>query len=224
MLKKYFPFLEWISNYRSDYFKRDLLAGITVAVLLIPQGMAYALIAGLPPIYGLYAALTPQIVYAFLGTSRQLAVGPVAMDSLLVAAGLSALAIVEPSQYIQMAILLALLMGAIQLLLGLFRMGFIVSFLSKPVISGFTSAAAIIIGFSQLKHLLGIQLSQSNQLHIVIESILQSNVPVHFATLIIGVLSVVLIIVIKNWNRKIPSALIAVVLGISWVYFNGLDK
>jgi SulP family sulfate permease len=224
VLKKYFPFLEWISNYRSDYFKRDLLAGITVAVLLIPQGMAYALIAGLPPIYGLYAALTPQIVYAFLGTSRQLAVGPVAMDSLLVAAGLSALAIVEPSQYIQMAILLALLMGAIQLLLGLFRMGFIVSFLSKPVISGFTSAAAIIIGFSQLKHLLGIQLSQSNQLHIVIESILQSNVPVHLATLIIGVLSVVLILVIKNWNRKIPSALIAVVLGISWVYFNGLDK
>lgn len=224
MLKKYFPFLEWISNYRSDYFKRDLLAGITVAVLLIPQGMAYALIAGLPPIYGLYAALTPQIVYAFLGTSRQLAVGPVAMDSLLVAAGLSALAIVEPSQYIQMAILLALLMGAIQLLLGLFRMGFIVSFLSKPVISGFTSAAAIIIGFSQLKHLLGIQLSQSNQLHIVIESILQSNVPVHFTTLIIGVLSAVLILVIKNWNRNIPSALIAVVLGISWVYFNGLDK
>ena len=201
-----------------------MLAGITVAVLLIPQGMAYALIAGLPPIYGLYASLTPQIVYAFLGTSRQLAVGPVAMDSLLVAAGLSALSIVEPSQYIQMTILLALLMGAIQLLLGLFRMGFIVSFLSKPVISGFTSAAAIIIGFSQLKHLLGIQLSQSNQLHIVIESILQSNVPVHFATLIIGVLSVVLILLIKNWNRKIPSALIAVVLGISWVYFNGLDK
>jgi len=201
-----------------------LLAGITVAVLLIPQGMAYALIAGLPPIYGLYASLTPQIVYAFLGTSRQLAVGPVAMDSLLVAAGLSALSIVEPSHYIQMAILLALLMGAIQLLLGLFRMGFIVSFLSKPVISGFTSAAAIIIGFSQLKHLLGIELSQSNQLHIVIESILQSNVPVHFTTLIIGVLSVVLILLIKNWNRKIPSALIAVVLGISWVYFNGLDK
>ncbi len=201
-----------------------MLAGITVAVLLIPQGMAYALIAGLPPIYGLYASLTPQIVYAFLGTSRQLAFGPVAMDSLLVAAGLSALSIVEPSQYIQMAILLALLMGAIQLLLGLFRMGFIVSFLSKPVISGFTSAAAIIIGFSQLKHLLGIQLSQSNQLHIVIESILQSNVPVHFATLIIGFLSVVLILLIKNWNRKIPSALIAVVLGISWVYFNGLDK
>ncbi|MDG1652898.1 MAG: sulfate permease [Flavobacteriaceae bacterium] len=223
-MKNYFPFLDWISNYRSAYFKRDLFAGLTVAVLLIPQGMAYALIAGLPPIYGLYAALTPQIIYAFLGTSRQLAVGPVAMDSLLVAAGLGALSITDPSQYVQMAILLALLMGGIQLLLGLLRMGFIVSFLSKPVISGFTSAAAIIIGFSQLKHLLGIQLSQSNQLHIVIESLIQSKVPIHFDTLIIGILSVFLILVFKNWNRKIPSALIVVVLGISWVYFNGLDN
>ena len=90
-------------NYRLEYFKNDLISGITVAIMLIPQGMAYALIAGLPPIYGLYAALTPQIVYAFLGTSKQLAVGPVAMDSLLVAAGLGALSIVGPSQYIQMA-------------------------------------------------------------------------------------------------------------------------
>ncbi|MBL6662229.1 MAG: sodium-independent anion transporter, partial [Flavobacteriaceae bacterium] len=122
-MKTYFPILTWLSDYKSDYFKSDLAAGITVAVLLIPQGMAYALIAGLPPLYGLYAALVPQIVYAFLGTSRQLAVGPVAMDSLLVAAGLGALSIVNPSQYIQMAILLALLMGALQLILGLLRMG-----------------------------------------------------------------------------------------------------
>ncbi len=224
MLKNYFPFLEWVSNYRSDYFKHDLVAGITVAVLLIPQGMAYALIAGLPPIYGLYAALTPQIVYAFLGTSRQLAVGPVAMDSLLVAAGLSALSIVEPTQYIQMAILLALLMGSIQLLMGFMRMGFIVSFLSKPVISGFTSAAAIIIGLSQLKHLLGIQLPQSNQLHVVFQSLIESKTPIHIATLSMGMISIVLILGIKKWNRKIPSALIAVVLGITWVYFNGLEQ
>ena len=97
-----------ISNYSSGFLKRDLFAGITVAALLIPQGMAYALIAGLPPIYGLYAALTPQIIYALLGTSRQLAVGPVALDSLLVATGLGALSIDDPSQYILMAIFLAL--------------------------------------------------------------------------------------------------------------------
>jgi len=201
-----------------------LLAGITVAVLLIPQGMAYALIAGLPPIYGLYAALTPQIVYAVLGTSRQLAVGPVAMDSLLVAAGLGALSLVSPSQYIQLAIALALIMGGIQFLLGLFRMGFIVSFLSKPVISGFTSAAAIIIGLSQLKHLLGVPLAQSNKLHVFIRSILESETVVHLPTLLIGVASIILITTIKRWNSKIPSALIAVIIGILWVYFGQQDK
>ena len=213
-----------ISNYSSGFLKRDLFAGITVAALLIPQGMAYALIAGLPPIYGLYAALTPQIIYALLGTSRQLAVGPVALDSLLVATGLGALSIDDPSQYILMAIFLAFLVGAIQLLMGLFRMGFIISFLSKPVIIGFTSAAAVIIGLSQLKHILGIELSQSNQLHIFIQSLINSNSSLHFMTIIISITSLVFILLIKKLNRKIPSALIAVILGILWVYFNGLDK
>ena len=213
-----------ISSYSSGSFKRDLFAGITVAALLIPQGMAYALIAGLPPIYGLYAALTPQIIYALLGTSRQLAVGPVAMDSLLVATGLGALSIDDPSQYILMAIFLAFLVGAIQLLMGLFRMGFIISFLSKPVIIGFTSAAAVIIGLSQLKYIMGIELSQSNQLHIFIQSLINSNSSLHFMTIIISITSVVFILLIKKLNRKIPSALIAVILGILWVYFNGLDK
>ena len=213
-----------ISNYSSGFLKRDLFAGITVAALLIPQGMAYALIAGLPPIYGLYAALTPQIIYALLGTSRQLAVGPVALDSLLVATGLGALSIDDPSQYILMAIFLAFLVGAIQLLMGLFRMGFIISFLSKPVIIGFTSAAAVIIGLSQLKYIMGIELSQSNQLHIFIQSLINSNSSLHFMTIIISITSVVFILLIKKLNRKIPSALIAVILGILWVYFNGLDK
>ena len=213
-----------ISNYSSGFLKRDLFAGITVAALLIPQGMAYALIAGLPPIYGLYAALTPQIIYALLGTSRQLAVGPVALDSLLVATGLGALSIDDPSQYILMAIFLAFLVGAIQLLMGLFRMGFIISFLSKPVIIGFTSAAAVIIGLSQLKYIMGIELSQSNQLHIFIQSLINSNSSLHFMTIIISITSLVLMLLIKKLNRKIPSALIAVTLGILWVYFNGLDK
>lgn len=212
--------MTWITDYKSVDLKSDLLAGITVAVLLIPQGMAYALIAGLPPIYGLYAALVPQIVYAVLGTSRQLAVGPVAMDSLLVAAGLGTLSIVDPSQYIQMAILLALLMGAIQFSLGLFKMGFIVDFLSKPVISGFTSAAAIIIGLSQIKHLIGIPISQSNKLHLFVASLINSEHAIHLPTLTIGIVSMLLIVLIKKWNAKIPSALIAVLIGSLWVYFS----
>ena len=186
--------------------------------------MAYALIAGLPPIYGLYAALTPQIIYAFLGTSRQLAVGPVAMDSLLVAAGLGTLTLVQPTQYIQMAILLAFLMGAIQLLLGFFRMGFIVSFLSKPVISGFTSAAAIIIGLSQLKNLVGLSLPQSNQLHKVILALFEVKEPMHLITVIISTVSILFIVFIKKWNRKIPSAIIAVTIGILAVSFFNLEK
>ena len=218
-MKTFIPILNWLPDYKSEYLKDDFIAGVTVAVLLIPQGMAYALIAGLPPIYGLYAALTPQIIYAFLGTSRQLAVGPVAMDSLLVAAGLGALSIVDSNQYIQMAILLALTIGAIQFLLGLLKMGFIVNFLSKPVISGFTSAAAIIICINQLKHVLGISISQSNKIHIFTSALMQSETPINLHSLIIGIVSIILLILIKSWSSKIPSALVIVVIGICWVTF-----
>mgnify|MGYP001214303638 FL=1 len=218
-MKTFIPILNWLPDYKSEYLKDDFIAGVTVAVLLIPQGMAYALIAGLPPIYGLYAALTPQIIYAFLGTSRQLAVGPVAMDSLLVAAGLGALSIVDSNQYIQMAILLALTIGAIQFLLGLLKMGFIVNFLSKPVISGFTSAAAIIICINQLKHILGISISQSNKIHIFTSALMQSETPINLHSLIIGIVSIILLILIKGWSSKIPSALVVVVIGICWVTF-----
>ena len=218
-MKNFIPILNWLPDYKSEYLKDDFIAGVTVAVLLIPQGMAYALIAGLPPIYGLYAALTPQIIYAFLGTSRQLAVGPVAMDSLLVAAGLGALSIIDSSQYIQMAILLALTIGAIQFLLGLLKMGFIVNFLSKPVISGFTSAAAIIICLNQLRHILGISISQSNKIHVFTSALMQSQTPINLHSLIIGIVSIILIILIKGWSSKIPSALVMVVIGICWVTF-----
>jgi SulP family sulfate permease len=218
-LKTFIPILSWLPDYKSEYLKDDFIAGVTVAVLLIPQGMAYALIAGLPPIYGLYAALTPQIIYAFLGTSRQLAVGPVAMDSLLVAAGLGALSIVDSNQYIQMAILLALTIGAIQFLLGLLKMGFIVNFLSKPVISGFTSAAAIIICLNQLRHILGISISQSNKIHVFTSALMQSETPINLHSLIIGIVSIILLILIKGWSSKIPSALVIVVIGICWVTF-----
>ena len=159
-LLNYFPLFAWIKPYDKITLKRDFTAGLTVGIMLIPQGMSYAMIAGLPPVYGLYAALFPQIVYAFMGTSRQLAVGPVAMDSLLVAAGLGALSLSGPEEYLMLAVFLALFMGAIQLLMGGLKLGFLVNFLSRPVISGFTSAAAIIIGMSQLNHLLGYRISK----------------------------------------------------------------
>ncbi|MEZ4685200.1 MAG: SulP family inorganic anion transporter [Bacteroidia bacterium] len=128
MLARYLPILQWLPNYKRSWLGGDIAAGLTVGIMLIPQGMAYAMIAGLPPVFGLYAALMPQVVYAILGTSRQLAVGPVAMDSLLVAAGLGAMKMSGMDEYVALAVFLAMFMGAIQLGLGLFRMGFLVNF------------------------------------------------------------------------------------------------
>ena len=142
------PIFDWLPNYRKDWLKGDISAGLTVGVMLIPQGMAYASIAGLPAVYGLYASIIPILIYALFGTSRQLAVGPVAMVSLLTATAIGSIEGLTNQEYIAYAILLALMVGVIQFLLGLFRLGFLVNFLSHPVVSGFTSAAALIIGLS----------------------------------------------------------------------------
>ena len=217
MLKKFIPFFSWIGSYNKKSFLGDLPAGLTVGIMLIPQGMAYAMIAGLPPVFGLYASLIPQVIYAFLGTSRQLAVGPVAMDSLLVAAGLSVIAEIGSESYILLAITLAFMMGAIQLLMGIFRLGFLVNFLSKPVISGFTSAAALVIGLSQLKHLIGVDLERSNQIHMLVYNALQRLDEVNLITLAIGIGGIVVIKLMKKHLPKWPAALIVVVLGIGVV-------
>jgi len=144
-MKKILPILGWLPRYRRKDLAGDLTAGLTVAVMLVPQGMAYAMLAGLPPVVGLYAAVIPLFAYSLFGTSRQLAVGPVAMDSLLVATGVGAIAASGTTEYLLLATLLAGMVGVIQLILGVLRLGALVSFLSRPVISGFTSAAAIII-------------------------------------------------------------------------------
>ncbi len=223
MLTKYFPILKWLKDYKKSYISRDVSAGIMVGIILIPQGMAYAMIAGLPPVFGLYAALMPQVVYAIMGTSRQLAVGPVAMDSLLVASSLGALAISGIQEYIAMAVFLAFLMGAIQLLLGVLKMGFLVNFLSKPVISGFTSAAAIIIGMSQLKHILGVMVAGSSKIHILLENVFNVLPQANIISLVIGVTTIVLIKVFKKINSKIPAALIVVILGVLFMFLTRLD-
>ena len=224
MLKRSFPILEWLPNYKKDYITGDVAAGLTVGIMLIPQGMAYAMIAGLPPVFGLYAALLPQIIYTITGTSRQLAVGPVAMDSLLVASGLGALKLAGIEEYISMAIFLALFMGSIQLLLGLLRMGFLINFLSRPVISGFTSAAAIIIGMSQLNHLLGTDIEKSNQIHLLLRNTLSTLDDTNMYSLGIGLVAIILLQAAKKINNRIPAPLIVVVLGILLVYFLNLSS
>ncbi|MGY5353322.1 SulP family inorganic anion transporter [Wenyingzhuangia sp. IMCC45467] len=209
------PILEWLPKYNKTFFNGDVFAGITVGVLLIPQGMAYAMIAGLPPVFGLYAALVPQIIYAVMGTSKQLAVGPVAMDSLLVASSLSALSITSLDDYISMAVFLALFTGVIQLLMGFLKMGFLVNFLSKPVISGFTSAVAIVIGGSQIKNITGASGTSD---------IITTLKEVHLITLVIGVSAIVIIFLVKKYLPKVPSALLVVFLGVVITYVFNLHE
>ncbi len=213
-MKKFLPILDWLPNYKKEYLNGDLSAGLTVGVMLIPQGMAYAMIAGLPPVYGLYAAMIPQLVYAIFGTSRQLAVGAVAMDSLLVAAGISVIAEAGSENYIALAILLAFMMGAIQLILGIARMGFLVNFLSKPVINGFTSAAALIIGLNQLKHLIGVDIARNNNVFIIIFDAIENFASIHWISVAIGISAIIILKNVKKIHKAIPGALVAVVLGV----------
>ena len=188
----------WIKNYNRADFKPDLFAGLTVGIMLIPQGMAYAMLAGLPPIYGLYASTVPLVIYAFFGTSRHLSVAPVAIDSMLTAASISVLATAGTEQYIMMAIILALMVGFIQFSLGISRLGFLIKFLSHPVIQGFTSAAAIIIGISQLKHLLGIHMISSQYLQDVVRSLVNGIAQIHLLTFTLGLTGIGLLIILKK--------------------------
>ena len=161
-ITKLFPFLLWIKDLSNPKtLKADILAGLTVGFVIVPQSMAYAQLAGLGPQYGLYAAFLPVLVAAVMGSSRQLSTGPVAVVSLLTAAALGEI-VTDPSSYAVYAALLALIVGLFQFLLGVLRLGFVVNFLSHPVVTGFTSAAAIIIGASQLPKVFGIRVISSN--------------------------------------------------------------
>ncbi|MGI9531988.1 SulP family inorganic anion transporter, partial [Lutimonas sp.] len=223
-IREYIPILDWLPKYQKKWLKSDLFAGLTIGVILIPQGIAYAIIAGLPPIYGLYTAMIPQIVYAFLGTSRQLAIGPAAMDSLIVASGIGMLASVGSEHFIVLAVLLAFMVGFFQVLFGIFRLGFLVNFLSKPVISGFTSGSAVIIGMNQIGNLLGIELERSNHIQSLLIELFDKITSIHWTTATIGIVSILIIVVIKNISKKIPASLVIVVLAILIVYWFQLSN
>jgi len=193
-LQQYIPALNWLKNYQSKHLFGDITAGIIVTSLLIPQGMAYALLAGLPPQIGLYASILPAIIYPLLGTSQVLAVGPVAVDSLMVAAAIAKLAPQGSSEYLALAIALAFLVGIIEIGMGVLRMGFLVNFLSRSVISGFISGAAIIIGFSQVKHLLGLKIPSTESFIELLTLILGKITEVNWVTLSLGLASIAILL------------------------------
>ncbi len=222
--KQFLPILQWLPSYNKTYFRSDLLAGLTVAVLLVPQGMAYALLAGMPPIYGLYGGLLPLLLFGILGTSQQMSIGPVAVSALLVLAGISQIAEPLSSEYISYVLLAGLLIGCFQILLSILRLGFLVNFLSHPIVAGFTSAAAIIIAVSQLSSVLGFSIPRELSLVAKLQYVASNIGQTHLPTFLFCVSGIVLISVLKKINKAIPGALIAVVLGIIVVRFLRLDQ
>lgn len=221
--KNPFTIGRWLPRYTWGKLRGDLLAGLTVGVMLIPMGMAYAVLAGVPPIYGLYAGLVPPLVYAFFGTSRHLAVGPVAIDMLIVAAGVGVLAEGDGARYVALAIVLAALVGIMQIAMAAARLGFAVNFLSRPVIVGFTTAAPLIIGFSQLGNLLGIELPQTQYVHVLLWEAVQRIGGVNPISLAIGGGGIVLLLGLKAWKPLFPGALAVVVLGTLAAWRLGLE-
>ena len=196
-LSKILPIFDWGRTYNQLTFTNDLVAAVIVTVMLIPQSLAYALLAGLPPEMGLYASILPIVLYAIFGTSRVLAVGPVAVVSLLTAAAVGKIAIPGTPEYIAAAITLAFMSGIILLGLGLFRLGFLANFLSHPVITGFVTASGIIIAASQMKHIFGVNADGHNILEIA-TSLRESIIELNWITLLIGSLTTVFLL----WVRK----------------------
>jgi MFS superfamily sulfate permease-like transporter len=219
MMKDIFSYIDWPRGYDGNSLKMDILAGLTVALVLIPQSMAYAEIAGLPPYYGLYASFLPPMVAALLGSSRQLATGPVAVVSLLTATTLEPLATAGSQQYIAYAVLLALLVGIFQFSLGVLKLGLVVNFISHPVVNGFTNAAALIIATSQLPKLFGIHIDKAPHHYETIYGVIKAAEHyMHWPTLFMGVLAFAVMYGLKRVSPRLPNVLVAVVITttLSW--------
>jgi SulP family sulfate permease len=236
MLNKFFPFLNWIGELKDpNILRADMLAGLTVALVLIPQSMAYATLAGLPPVYGLYIAFVPVFIAALWGSSRQLGTGPVAVVSVMTAT--MVVPLVDPNliigseeflaQYIPLVLFLTLLVGLFQFALGAFRLGAIVNFLSHPVIVGFTSAAALFIGLTQISKIFGVEMPGGASDHFItvrIWGVVLNLVDTHLPTLLMGGSAIIIMLGLKRYVPKIPGVLVAVVLTTVVSYAIGFEQ
>lgn len=207
---RFLPLIGWRRDYDGTVMRHDLIAGLTVAVMLVPQSMAYATLAGMPAVTGLYASIVPLMVYALLGTSGALAVGPVAITALMTSAALAPVAGGDPARYAALAGLLALLVGAVQALMGVLRLGVLVNFMSHSVLSGFTSAAAIVIAASQVKDLFGMEAARAEAFPEIVESVWRSASTAHGLTILVSAVSVAALVLLRRYVPKLPGALVVV--------------
>ena len=213
----FLPRLPWAKGYSRSHLKDDGFAGLTTAVMLVPQAMAYAILAGLPPQVGLYASIIPVFVYAFLGSSRALAIGPVAMDSILSAVAVGAVVSTHPelteSDKVVTAALLAFTVGAILFLMGVLKLGRFVAIFTPTIISAFTSAAALIIGINQLKLILGVELERTSRVFVILNDLISQVNAIHYPTFTIGLFAIVILVLMKKHTPNWPRAFIVVVMG-----------
>ena len=212
-LLKFLPFLSWAKHTTPASARQDAMAGLTGAIIVLPQGVAYALIAGLPPEYGLYAAIVPAIIAALFGSSWHLISGPTAALSIVVFTTISPLAQVGTAAYISLVLTLTLMAGLFQLILSLARMGSLVNFVSHSVVVGFTSGAAVVIATSQIKNALGLNLQSTGNFILNWIAVADNIIATHLPSLAIAALTLATLIVIKRWRRKWPNMLIAMVVG-----------
>lgn len=223
LMFRLFPFLSWLGGYGAATFRIDAVAGLTVAVVLIPQSMAYAMLAGLPPVYGLYAAAVTPMVAALWGSLRQLATGPIAIMSLLVLTSLTPLAEPGSPRFVELALLLSLLVGILYLGIGLFRMGILMAFISHSAVKGFTSAAALIITATQLPHFLGISMGHHESVVLMGVELIKHIPAIHLPTLAIGIVAFAIIYGLKKIKNTLPAGLIAMTVTTLAVVVLGLD-
>ncbi|XP_038690888.1 sulfate transporter 4.1, chloroplastic-like isoform X2 [Tripterygium wilfordii] len=225
-IETFLPCYRWIRTYRwREYLNVDLMAGTTVGVMLVPQAMSYAKLAGLQPIYGLYSGFVPIFVYAIFGSSRQLAIGPVALVSLLVSNTLGGIVDSSDELYTELAILLALMVGMMECIMGLLRLGWLIRFISHSVISGFTTASAVVIGLSQIKYFLGYDIARSSKIVPLIESIISGADQFSWPPFVMGSIVLAIMLVMKHLGKsrkylrflRAAGPLTAVVLGTTFV-------
>ncbi len=205
-----FPFLGWPRLWRRHGVRGDLVAGVTVALVLVPQALAYAQLAGLPPHLGLYAALLPALVGALFGSCGALSTGPVALTSLLSGASLLSLAQPDTPEFIALAVVLALLSGLIQLVLGLLRAGWLLNLLSRPVMAGFINASALLIGLSQLPALLGLSLPRAEHFLVGLWHLFAGSDPFHLASVLYGGLALFALVALRRFVPRLPGVLLVV--------------
>jgi len=237
-LAKVFPCAEWIGSYDARTFTDDLVAAVIVTIMLVPQSLAYALLAGVPAEVGLYASILPLVLYTVFGSSRTLAVGPVAVASLMTASSIGSLGLETQAEYLEAAILLAMLSGLFLLLLGIFHFGFLANFLSHPVVSGFITASGIIIALSQVRHILGIKAGGDN-LPDLLGSLAQNIGNLNASTLAVGLFALGFLFASRLWLKSLLGTLgtpdflagiitkaapvMAVIVTIIWAALAGLE-